>query len=53
MSRQRAAKVGDIVRVDGAVKDGVFIAATVNAIGMRPGGMTNIPRNAPPVSPPQ
>lgn len=47
-------QVGDMVRVDGAVKDGVFVAATVNAIGMPPGGMTNMPRNGPPASaPPQ
>ena len=50
-------RVGDMVRVDGAVKDGVFVAATVNAMGMPPGGMTHMPRNgaagAPPSAPPQ
>ena len=41
-------QVGDNVRVEGAVKDGVFVAAAVTAMGMPPGGMPNVPRNAPP-----
>lgn len=41
-------QVGDLVRVDGAVKDGVFVAATVSAIAMPQGGATNMPHNGPP-----
>ena len=40
-------QVGDNVRVEGAVKDGVFVAAAVTAMGMPPGGTPNVPRNAP------
>jgi hypothetical protein len=40
-------QVGDTVRVDGALKDGVFAATTVSVGGM--GGATpSVPRNAPP-----
>lgn len=48
-------QVGDMVRVDGAVKDGVFVAASVSAMGMPPGGMTDMPRHGPPPAggPPQ
>lgn len=39
--------VGDAVRVEGAVKDGVFVAASVNVARM--GGETpTVPRNSPP-----
>jgi hypothetical protein len=41
-------QVGDIVRADGALKDGTFTATTVNVMGMPPGGTPNVPRNAPP-----
>jgi len=41
-------QVGDNVRVEGAVKDGAFVAAAVTAMGMPPGGTPNVPRNAPP-----
>jgi hypothetical protein len=41
-------QVGDTVRVEGAVKDGAFLAATVNAMGMPPGGTPSVPRNGPP-----
>jgi hypothetical protein len=41
-------QVGDTVRVDGALKDGVFSAATVSVGGMTGGGEgPNAPRNAP------
>lgn len=46
-------QVGDMVRADGAIKDGVFVAATVNAMTLPPGGPTNMPRNGPPAAPPQ
>jgi hypothetical protein len=41
-------QVGDNVRVDGAVKNGAFVAAAVTAMGMPPGGTPNVPRNAQP-----
>jgi len=31
-------QVGDTVRVEGAIKEGLFLAATVNAVGPPPGG---------------
>jgi molybdenum cofactor biosynthesis enzyme len=40
-------QVGDSVRVDGAVKNGVFTATTVNAMGAMGGPPPNLPRNAP------
>lgn len=47
-------QVGDMVRVEGAVKDGVFVASTVNAMGMPPEGAPNGPHGAlPPAAPPQ
>jgi hypothetical protein len=47
-------QVGDVVRADGAIKDGVFVATTVNAMAMPPAGATNMPRNGPPAgTPPQ
>ncbi|MDR3725529.1 MAG: DUF5666 domain-containing protein [Terracidiphilus sp.] len=36
--------VGDMVRVEGAVKDGAFVASTVTAMGVPPGGGPNVPR---------
>jgi len=42
-------QVGDTVRIDGAVKDGVFVATSVNVGGMMGGGESpSVPRNAPP-----
>ncbi len=41
-------QVGDTVRIEGAVKDGAFLATTVNAMGAPPGGNPKVPRNAPP-----
>ncbi len=43
-------QLGDMVRADGAIKDGVFTAATVNVMGMPPNGMQGGPRNPPPPS---
>jgi len=40
--------VGDTVRVEGAVKDGTFLATTVNAMGAPQGGNPTVPRSAPP-----
>lgn len=40
--------VGDMVRADGAVKDGAFTAATVNVMGMPPNGTPAGPRDGPP-----
>jgi hypothetical protein len=40
-------QVGDTVRVDGAVKDGVFTAASINVGGMMGGGPGNPPAGAP------
>ena len=41
--------VGDSVRVEGAVKDGAFLATTVNAmVAQQTGGNPAAPRNAPP-----
>ncbi len=41
-------QVGDTLRVEGAVKDGNFLATTVNAMGTPPGGAPTGPRDAPP-----
>jgi hypothetical protein len=52
-------QVGDMVRVDGAVKDGVFAATSVNVGGMMGGGPPSGPGIAPPpannpgIAPPQ
>jgi hypothetical protein len=43
-------QVGDMMRVEGAVKDGAFVAASVNVMGMAPGGAPSMPR-ANPASP--
>ncbi|HEU5458246.1 MAG TPA: DUF5666 domain-containing protein [Terracidiphilus sp.] len=43
--------LGDLVRVEGAIKDGVFLATTVNDIGTPQ--ETRMGRNAPGTSPPQ
>ncbi len=41
-------QVGDTIRVEGAVKDGIFTAATVNVGGMMGGAPPTVPRNSPP-----
>jgi hypothetical protein len=41
-------QVGDSVRVEGAIKDGTFLATTVNAMGAPQGGTPTVPRNGPP-----
>jgi len=41
-------KVGDTVRAEGAVKDGVFTATSVNVFGMGGGEVPQVPRGAPP-----
>lgn len=46
-------QVGDVVRADGAVKDGVFTAATVGDMGSMQGENTRLPGNGPPPSSPQ
>ncbi len=40
--------VGDTVRVEGALKDGVFTAASVNVAGTMGGETPAVPRNSPP-----
>jgi preprotein translocase subunit YajC len=40
-------QVGDVVRADGAVKDGVFTAASVNSMGAPPADGATIPRVPP------
>jgi preprotein translocase subunit YajC len=46
-------QVGDTVRVEGALKDGAFLATQVSAMGQPPAGTPSVPRNAPPPSAPQ
>ena len=41
-------QVGDTIRVEGAVKDGAFTAASVNLGGMMGGAPPTVPRNSPP-----
>ena len=41
-------QVGDTVRVEGAVKDGTFLATSVVAMGRPPEGTATLPRNTPP-----
>jgi len=41
-------QVGDTVRADGALKDGVFTATVVNVGGMMGGETPSVPRGAPP-----
>jgi hypothetical protein len=40
-------QVGDMARVEGAVKDGVFIAVSVTVREMPPGGTPSVPRQSP------
>ena len=45
-------QVGDTVRVEGALKDGAFLATQVSAMGPPPGGTPTGPRvGAPPTQP--
>jgi len=46
-------QVGDMVRAEGALKEGAFVATTVNAMGAPQGGGPNVPRNGPPPASPQ
>lgn len=46
-------QVGDTVRVEGAVKEGSFVATAVNAMGPPPEGAPVVPRNGPPPTQPQ
>jgi hypothetical protein len=46
-------QVGDNLRVEGAVKDGIFVAATVAVMGMRSGGTPSLPREGLPAFEPQ
>jgi len=41
-------QVGDNVRVEGSIKDGTFLATTVNAMGVPQGQTPTVPRNGPP-----
>jgi hypothetical protein len=42
-------EVGDILRVEGSVKDGTFLATAVNAMSAPPQGQTpTVPRSGPP-----
>jgi hypothetical protein len=45
-------QVGDMVRADGAVKDGVFTATTVNSMSAPPAGNPTVPRVQPPAGAP-
>ena len=44
-------QVGDVVRVEGALKDGIFVAASVAVMGMPQGGAPSVPRVVPPPPP--
>jgi Domain of unknown function (DUF5666) len=46
-------QVGDMVRVEGAVKEGSFVATAVNAMGPPPEGAQGAPRSGPPPTQPQ
>jgi hypothetical protein len=41
-------QVGDMVRAEGALKNGAFTATTVNIMGMPPAGTPSVPRATPP-----
>lgn len=41
-------QVGDLVRVDGALQDGLFHATTISVMSMPQGGFGRIPHNGPP-----
>jgi len=46
-------QVGDVVRVEGAVKNGVFVAASVAVMGMTRGGTSTVPRDTAPTPQPK
>jgi hypothetical protein len=46
-------QMGDMVRVEGAVKDGVFVAASVNVREMPPEGTPVVPRTSAPAAQPK
>jgi len=46
-------QVGDVVRVEGAVKDGIFVAASVAVMGLPLGGTPTVPRYATPAPQPR
>jgi hypothetical protein len=46
-------QVGDMVRVEGALKDGTFVAATVVVMGIPQGGTPVVPRDAAPAPQPR
>jgi preprotein translocase subunit YajC len=46
-------QVGYVVRVEGAMKDGIFVATSVAVMGMPPGGTPTVPRDAAPVQQPR
>jgi uncharacterized spore protein YtfJ len=41
-------QVGDSIRAEGSLKDGVFTAKTINVMAMPQGGLPTMPRNGPP-----
>ena len=45
--------VGDVVRVEGTMKDGIFVAASVAVMVMPPGGTPTVPRDAAPAPQPR
>jgi hypothetical protein len=46
-------QVGDMVRAEGAVKEGIFVAASVAVMGMQQGGTPAVPRDAVPMPQPR
>jgi hypothetical protein len=46
-------QVGDMVRVEGTVKEGIFVAASVAVMGMPQGGTPTVPRDAAPAPQPR
>jgi len=44
-------QVGDVIRAEGSVKEGSFLATSVNAMGAPPAGAATVPRNGPPPPP--
>jgi hypothetical protein len=46
-------QVGDVVRVEGVVQDGIFVAASVTVMVMPPGGTPTVPRDAAPAPQPR
>jgi len=46
-------QVGDSVRVEGALKDGVFVATSVSVMVMPPGGTPTVPRDGGPAPQPK